>query len=288
MQDGVRSDNQIQSAVKNLLKGAAPERERDLESLWEECKPQFQFLDTDDLVMDAGAYRIIRYSYSALRAFWFAGFIAWEGYQKSHAFHVLDSDNFNRFNDMVKTFENLLTKKCPISKPLPFGVPEPGDFPDAEKFPRERSAADLAAIATAWAFLHEVKHLKHQQGGTSSKPNDSVEKHHEEELSCDKYATKFILSGVTEYARSTGEDPEKIRQKRELGIYFALFTLVLISAKKWEDSDSHPSIQKRINATIVTMGSSGMENSDIISKLIFFAIQREWPDAPGPLSNTIF
>jgi len=124
-------------------------------------------------------------------------------------------------------------------------IPEPGVFPDKNNFPELRAASELAVFASGWAMLHEVRHVKHQQDGTSSTDLERTDKH-KEEFSCDEFATQFILEKISDYAKSTNQNLRLVEKKRKLGIYFALFSLSILSKDKWSETESHPSLQNRI------------------------------------------
>ena len=53
--------------------------------MWSLLEPRFQLTaDTHDgerLVMEAGMYRFVRFNHRVVRAFWIAGFAAWEAYR---------------------------------------------------------------------------------------------------------------------------------------------------------------------------------------------------------------
>src|SRR3546814_20899162 len=54
---------------------------------------------------------------------------------------------------------------------------------------------------------------------------------------CDGYAATFLLDKVDAYASAENVPTEKVRQKREIGIYFALFAMTLIGARHWRSSE---------------------------------------------------
>lgn len=99
---------------------------------------------------------------------------------------------------------------------------------------------------------------------------------------CDEFATTFILEGVDEYAQAQAVSADNVRQKRELGIYFAMFSMTLIGVGHFEPSDSHPAMQARIDAAIHQMGSTGIAMSDAVAHAAFTSLWTRWPDAPGP------
>jgi hypothetical protein len=56
MNEAIRDDDSVQTAVRNLFMGSAPEREADLAAMWEE-EPKFQITpdlhEGDRIMMDA-------------------------------------------------------------------------------------------------------------------------------------------------------------------------------------------------------------------------------------------
>ena len=290
MPDNVRSDAEVQKAAQNLFEGVVPERHHELSALWARYSPRFNLLTDagpDGLfVLDAGLYREVRFNHRAMRAFWLAAYIAWEGYERIHELVTTDAANFDRFNEMVEIFFRLLKEDDPTSVKLPAGVPEPGVYPDRDDHTFGRAAAELATFAAGWAMLHEILHLQHQQEGTGTGPDALAADQHAEELSCDEFATTFILERVNEYALSQSVSADQVRQKRQLGIYFAMFAMTLIGAGHWEPSDSHPAMQARIDAAIKQMGNTGTAMSDAVAHAAFAGLWRQWPDAPGPFKRS--
>lgn len=285
----MRNDDQVQDAIRHLFEGVAPERGEELRELWNNYNPRFNLLTDVEpeglFIFDAGAYRDVRFNHRAVRAFWLASFIAWEGYRAIFEGIEANTTDLSHFREMTESFANMLKETDPEAVALPKGVPEPGVYPDSEDFPQMRAASELATIATGWALLHEIHHLKHQQDGTGATVDDPPDKWRSEEFSCDSFATTFLLDRVDEFASSENVSAEKVNQKRELGIYFALFALSLIGVGSWAETDSHPAIGARISAIMKQMGSDGTRNSDAIAHAAFVALWSIWPDAPGHLKD---
>lgn len=286
MADDLRNDQAVQEAAQSLFEGVVPERHQELKSFWATYQPRFNLL-TDAgpeglFVMDGGLYREVRFNHRAMRAFWLAAYIGWEGYLTIYKFATTGSTDFQRFDSMVATFFLMLSEADPSTVPLPTGVPEPGLFPDAEKDAHGRVAAELATFATGWALLHEVCHIKHQQDNAGVASDAQPIEKHDEELSCDEFATTFIIEKADDYALQEEVDAEKVRQKRELGVYFAMFAMTLIGAEHWDPSDSHPAMQARIDAAIEQMGGTGTRISDAIAHAAFAGLWHRWPEAPSP------
>lgn len=278
-----RNDEEVQLAAHNLFLGVVPERSQELGELWIKYDLRFNVLEelTSDgsFIFDAGQYRDIRFNHRALRAFWLSGFIAWEGYRSIHSFLITETLDFHQFNEMVDVLFDILREDDSAIVSMPKGIPEPGKYAGPAE---HKVAAELSTMAIGWAFLHEVRHIRHQREGTSR--GDTHLEKHAEELSCDEFATRFLLDRADEYASEHGEDLHLVRSKRELGIYFAMFALTLIKAEagKWGSSESHPAIQTRIDAMINQIQGNGTRLSDAIAHVAFGALWGRWPDAPGP------
>ena len=285
----MRNDTEVQYAVRKLFVGVVPERKSELLKLWNKYQLRFNVLTNagpdGHFVFDAGAYRDVRFNNRAMRAFWLASFIAWEGYRaiaESNESDNIDDIDLIRFRELIACFKGILKEDNVEAIPLPDGIPDPGTLPDGRKSPQMRAAAELAIFAVGWALLHEVRHLQHQQEGTGAAPGDPPEKRREEELSCDLYATQFLLDKTDKYAAENRELVDNVRRKREIGIYFALFSMVLIGADHWHETDTHPAMDQRITKVMAEMNADGTRLSDVIAHAAFAALWTIYPEAPGP------
>lgn len=277
------SAQEAKRSVELLLDGVAPERAAELRGLWARYAPEFQHLDDDGpdgtYVLDAGLYRFVRFNHRVMRLFWLGAFIAWEGYSALH--HQLLPHNepvFERFKAMLEVFDVMLRAQDSSAVPMPAGVPEPGAFPaDAQA----RAPAELAVFSVGWALLHEFKHIQHQQEGTAAPHDAPPKKLRADEYICDEYATRFILDRVPDYAQENGVADVRVRFKRQVGIFFALFTMALILRERWGETDTHPALQDRITAVRRAMGL-GIEiaPADAIAFAAFAALRQIYPSAP--------
>lgn len=280
----IRSDPEVQAAAKSLFLGCAPERQTDLEALWRDLDPEFQVLDDNHpegpFIFDAGLYRYVRFNPRATRLFWLGAYIAWEGFCATPIQHGQAVD-LSRFRAMIDTFLTILASQDPESVSLPVGVLEPGAYPRAEDDPQVRAAAELATIATGWSFLHEVRHIKHQQEGTSSDPRyDHPDIVRAEETSCDAFATAFLIDQAPAYSADAEAELAKVLQKRQLGVYMALFTIALVTKDNWAQTDSHPALADRLDAAKALFGRDRQPMADNVAETAFQALGHVWPGAP--------
>lgn len=279
----VRDDEQGRIAARNVLLGSAPEREAELTTLWEALEPRFQLTpDTHEgerLVMEAGMYRYVRFNHRIVRAFWIAGFAAWKGYRVVAEANDLEVVDLNRLTELINAFDLVLASDTPDLEALPSDVPEPGHY-DAD--PQLRAPGELATLAVGWALLHEVRDLRHQREGDAADPYDAdPTQRRNEELSCDAFATQFLLEQLDAYAKQESVSPVLVRRKRELGIYLALFAMTMMARDKWGATNSHPSIQTRIDAVRALMGHQRDEVAEAIASVAFATLHALMPGAPG-------
>jgi len=283
-----REDMQVQEAIQYLFSGSVPERENELSQLISDLQIVFQMLPDEHtdgrVIMDAGLYRFVRFNHRVVRSFWIGAFAAWEGYRAIAESDDISAIDIDRFKELVASFEATIANQQADEDPLPHGIPEPGVLPDKVADPQRRAAAELAIIALGWAFLHEIRHIRHQREGTSAGAFGTPECKRNEEFSCDEFATKFVLEKMIDYSARSGDNFSLVRRKRELGIYLALFSLTLLSKDKWEESDSHPSVQERINAVCEIMGHDRDETAGVIAHAAFATLREIWPSAPMVLA----
>lgn len=283
----VRQDDEIQEAIRNLFIGSVPERRNELSDYWKKLELVFQLLpdvhEDGRIIMDAGCYRYLRFNHRVLRAFWIGAFAAWEGYRAVYESKDIWAVGLDlaRFQELIASFSKTIENYESENEPLPQGIPEPGALPDKTSDPQGRVASELVIIALGWALLHEVRHIKHQHDGTSASVDDNKpECARREEFSSDEFATTFILECIQRYADDSGYDVKLVRRKREMAIYFALFTLTLLAKDRWGESDTHPSVQARIDAVCDLMGEERDEVAEAIAYTAFVTLRTLWPSAP--------
>ena len=281
-----RNINEHQNAAKQLLEGSAPERKEELVKLWSKYSPSFKLLPEDGeggkFVLQGGMYRHVWFNHRAMRAFWLGSFIAWEGYNNIVNAATLKEYDTSRYDEMLEIFFHMIKSDKSYDIKLPHDIPEPGVYVDKDVNTEYRATAELATIATGWAILHEIRHIQLQQDGESAGHDSTIDENHIEEYACDKFATQFLLEKANVYADSNGVDYESVKLKRELAIYFSLFCMTLISHDNWEATDTHPSLQDRINRIVSIMGCSKTSQSGAIGIFAFVPIWKKWQNSPGP------
>jgi hypothetical protein len=272
--------------AKALFLGVAPERASDLDALWTRYQPSFSLVAEmtaeGSFVMRAGMYKFVEFNHRVSRAFWLGAYIAWEAYSATHAaFNEAgyDTKRFNgaRLNDLLTTFDAMLTAEDSASVPMPHGIPEPGVYPPRTGSAEALAPAELATIAVGWALLHETRHIMRQQENLSPAPDAPRAEQHADELHCDAFAARFLLEGVANYATLSGYDEASVRQKRQIGVLFGLFVLALVDSKGHQATDTHPALQDRVNALGEILGLTSNQVPLVVGLLAFFGLSQVRP-----------
>ena len=280
----MRNDAAVQAAAMNLFVGCAPERRADLEAMVKDLQLEFQVHDDNHpdgkFIFDAGAYRYVRFNPRSMRLFWLGAYIAWEGYSAT-PMQPGQSADLSRFAALLGTFEAIVDADDPEAIAWPAGVPEPGLYPGKDVDAEGQGAAELASIATGWGMLHEIRHARHQQEGTATNSDDNTpEEVRAEETSCDRFATTFLTEKITDYAAQEGVPPDKVWQKRMLGIYMGLLTIVLVGKGNWQTTDTHPALADRLAAAKAIFAGHRGDPAENVAELAFQALGVLWPGAP--------
>ena len=278
----------LREAVHDMLLGVSPERTAELQTYWEDFGLQFQILNDDGpdgpVVLDAGGYVLIRFNHRIMRLFWLGSFAMWEGYVAFQHYATTQETRLTRFVEILDCFEATRAAADVDAVPWPAFLPPPGELVDHVPGDPGRVGGELAIFGVAWAVLHEVQHLIHQQAGTSAAPDD-VEACRREEHSCDAFATAFLLERISEYAAATGQSESLVSDKRQMGVYCAIFAMTLLSRENWGPGDRHPALQERIDAVAGVLDDHGTSKvAAIIAVSAFVSLKSVYPDAPDPFA----
>jgi hypothetical protein len=269
-----------------MLLAVVPERTDELQRYWTEFSPQFNIVEDDGpdgpIVLDAGGWVNIRFNHRIMRLFWLSSFALWEGYIAFH--HYVDSGQTNlaRFIEILECFEATRIAVDVDAVPWPTGLPQPGELVDHEPGKSARVGGELAIFGVSWALLHELRHLIHQQEGSSAAWDDT-EGCRREELTCDGFATEFFLHRIREYPVNNAHDAAVVLAKRQTGIYCALFAMTLLSRGNWGPGAQHPAVQERIDHVLGIMDEQGVSKAaGIIAISAFTTLKLAFPGAPDP------
>jgi hypothetical protein len=142
---------------------------------------------------------------------------------------------------------------------------------------QQQLAFDLTMIATAYALLHEIKHVMFcRDGGRPSRPD--------EEIACDTFARDFILDCVASYATSAGEEAAKVIAKRAMGIALGAYVVYEFTAPDQRaGGPEYPPIADRLDALIANL-PVGDDSSfwDFAASLLIAMLMRRNRTIPVP------
>jgi hypothetical protein len=248
--------------VKLLLKGAVPERADELEELWEKYSPAIEVAHSHKgHVMNANRRRI-RFTTVTIDLFWLLTFSAWrsiEVYLPAVVFAIegrtslqdaLGKDEERgpfefEYKQRFRMVEQVIETNDPSTLQWPNDIPLP--TPDRETLdnPQGQASFDLAVLTTAFAMLHEFRHVMFDHDGDGPSPG------REEELQCDRWAREFMTGHLTSGTIVAGSPSEDVLNKRAIaGAMASVIVQSLTPAtQRWGD-DEYPPVTERIKALI--------------------------------------
>lgn len=251
--------------LQKLFEGVVPERREEILSLVERYSAQFRRIgDKPGFHLDAGAFGVIQFTQRSLDQFWLFGFaglyalhsysgIAWLAKSHNLKFDLADIDGLPdqraqnlRFATMLSYIDTLNTSSAECDFTWPEAVPNPENGKPTNL--EQAVVFDLILMATAYIFLHELKHVIFE--AEKNAPSDVVE----EEMQCDAFAAGVMLDGVSKYAVSSGYSEQGVRMKRSMGIALgAAFLAVATPQCNLGGTASHPPVHKRWSATLTSI-----------------------------------
>ena len=255
------------NVIEGLLLGAAPERKSDVHALWANYDPMFWVCDDASGILfqarwdrQSGEQRI-EFTERGNSLLWLIGFTAWKVFQCYSPFAFLGSimgikinDSFIAqdcgFADAEAAFEqHLYAVKCLQAARSVTDIDWPSDIPKpqacAPADPQDHATFDLTCIATAYVYLHEVRHVKFSKDG--QRPTLL----NEEELACDVFAREFLLAKTGTYCEASREPFQRVMTKRAMGVALGAFAVYLLTPRDGHGgTDEYPPIGVRLQALI--------------------------------------
>lgn len=248
--------------VLHLLRGAVPERADDIGCLWAQYGHAIEVSpETKGVTMNADAKRI-QFDTKTIDLFWLLGFSGWRaievyapalflatvaGIPLDRALNVdAERGRFEfEYRQRIDSARSLIATQHTTDIQWPADVPEPtadrNGFTDAQHI----ATFDLVAMALAFTFLHEFRHVMF------SVDNDAPSTLPEEEIACDAWARDYMISGLAVYAQQHGHSYAQVQQKRAMGIALAAATIhVMTPPHAHWGGRQYPPIADRLTAMI--------------------------------------
>ena len=249
-------------AVKSLLLGAAPERQRDIADLWQRYAPKVSVVEDAKGINICASRCRIQFDHKSLEAIWLLGFNGWRSIETYSPAIILAGITGGGLKEAIGTDQELATfemdyrSRSSSARSIieahssaniawPHDVPRPDVVRETLCGHQEIAAFDLVCLATAYVFLHELRHVKFLSDG------DCPVDRREEELACDVWARSFLTDKVGVYAESFGEDFTRVFDKRSMGIALGAMILHEITPETARfGTVDYPPISMRIQALI--------------------------------------
>lgn len=256
------SQNEV---IKKLFEGVIPERSAEVMALVEKYDAQFRLIsDKEGFNVDAGAFGAVQYTERSMQQLWLFGYAGMLSLHSYSSFLVIgqllglkfDIEEIKKIpgqQEADEEFSRLVTKVKELSGVFgtddfswPEGVPEPeqGRPLDAER----AAVFDLTCMATAYVFLHELRHVMFSAEGDA--PENSLD----EEYACDSFANEIMTAQIKKYSEQSGYPEDKVIMKRAMGIALASSFLLFATARKnLGGSSTHPPVHGRWFRTVNTI-----------------------------------
>jgi hypothetical protein len=159
----------------------------------------------------------------------------------------------------------------------PAEVPEPTDDRSSLRTDDERLCFDIAILAAAATFLHELAHVRFWVDGNA--PEDGQE----EERQCDAFSRDFLLSHAPTYASDTGQSEQLVIRKRVMGLATAAF-VIDESSRGAAASDTHPTSGDRFRYLALNFPLSENDDAWVYTAALMLAAVRRRGAVPTGIS----
>lgn len=291
------AENAAENDIKLLLSGVIPEREAEMKEYLEKYSPHFSRCDDrSGFIIEAGGFGILKFTQRTMHQMWLLGFAAQQSLNSYSTTLIcssgkLDINQLNKIPDQLeeenkyKRLINAIYELAEVSDPTTFlwldTVPNPtkGKPTDIE----EGVTFDLICMATAYVFLHEIKHIIFRSDNNAPiSPN-------EEELKCDLFARSMMFDRLDNYSKQSGYDLTKLKSKRAMGISLALFFILVITPLKcWSGTRSHPSIATRIESMLCDLQIADNDNFWLYVASLFLSHLKYLNNCPSTIKFNSF
>ena len=270
--------------IENILLGACPERESEMRQSWETFKPEF-YLREDGVGADISANgNRVSWMHKTFALDWV---IATLGLQALTAYspHILLARAFSvhDFTDDagLASIESQMDEAVYFARLIwqakqlddlewPPTISLPGTRPDPSFDPTGRATFDLACLAAATTFFHELRHV--QFAAQRDAPPLSVE----EERACDVHARSMLLDRVADYCATTGEPHPQVLNKRIMGLATAAFCIAHVEPASLQAAivDTHPPVPERFKALVLDAGAADDADSWVYTACLLIHVLR--------------
>lgn len=290
--------------IEKLLRGACPERERELADFYRQYQPEFELAQDGPGTKFSARRNRIAWSYKTIAHDWLLAFAGWKVFVAYMppilAAHVTTGE---LTHDLLAADDGLLDAEQVFdevtycarlardadsfeSVPWPEAIPPLTD--DRESIPSTegKAAFDLACISLAATFLHEFRHVQFWKDENA--PPDPQQ----EERACDAFSRAFLLERVTDYCQSSNTDVQRVASKRIMGLATAAYVIdeATPSGLAAGIADTHPPTSERFRSLVLEANApddadcwtyaaslvlAGLRRSNRVPKCLSFSSMRD-------------
>lgn len=258
-------DDVSPGVVVNLLLGACPERASEFEAFWEQFEPRFTLKQDDVGLAISACGNKVSWMHKTFAHDWvvtFAGFKALAAYgphvflgeasSREISLQALDDDE--GLGAVEAELDTLLyfAKQILIVTDLeelewPREVPWPGTSRETLTSTEDRACFDIACLAAAATFLHELRHV--QFAAEKNAPTVLAD----EERACDDFSRTMLLERVDAYSAATGAVADRVASKRVIGLASAALTIAQAESQSMASAvqDTHPPTRERFELLVL-------------------------------------
>lgn len=283
--------------IKNLLLGACPERQVELDDFYRQYQPKFELLqDRRGTTINAYQNRVA-WSHKTVAHDWLLAFSGWKVFvaylppilTAQITTGELTQDLFaadKGLSEAEQIFDEVsycakLARDAESFDDVswPASIPPVTDDRESISTVDGKVAFDLACISVAATFLHELRHI--QFWNHKNAPSNSQD----EERACDAFSRTFLLDRIADYSRSTRADPARVASKRIMGLATAAYTIDEATPNNLAASisDTHPPTADRFRALVLDANASDDAHCWIYTASLLLAALRRSHRFPSNL-----
>ena len=276
----------------NLLLGAVPERQAELEDLWGAYGPDVRVVEDGPQLKLSTKGRRITFNSKTMDVYWLIGLNGWlalEAYSPAVVLSVLSGRTIEAVMQVDKDlgeFERAYRERRAAARSLaeavdisdlawPPDVPKPRadrNAPSGYAIPESQyeAAFDLTLLAVAALLLHELRHVMLAADG------QQYEDLRDEEMACDVWARDFMTAKAGPYAEQHDHAYSEVIRKRSMALALAS-AMIHDTTPFWGrcGSEAYYPVRDRVKALV---GATSLADDDcfwVFAACLMLGIRRE-------------
>ena len=282
------SRDTAKGAVITLFDGVMPERQEEIERLWEKYDPHVNIVDDALGITLNSTKRRIRFGQKTMDIFWlicFSGWRAIECYSPhvicSHLMGITIGELIREDNKLIEVEREYKERRVAVKSFInatdigdiswPPDLPRPSANRNALNSSQYKATFDLTCFAIAFTLLHEFRHV--MLDTDEQRPIDR----REEELACDVWARQMMIAKLEKYSKKHGHSYHDVLRKRSMGLALAAIILHDITPE-WGHCGNHEYFPLSNRLTTLLVNTALPENDEfwIFTSSLLLGLYRQW------------